>query len=68
MGKMNYKIEAIEICLNPDCILKQYHPLIPFKGKLLNALKRLGCETKTDCSALTDEDLIRSGALDRDGI
>lgn len=58
---MNYKIEAIEILLNEDCILERYHSLIPYKTKLLNNLKKQGYNTKNDCFDLSDAALIKLG-------
>lgn len=58
---MNYKIEAIKILLNTDCVLTRYYSLIPYKEKLVNNLIELGCTTKDECLKLDDELLIKSG-------
>jgi len=38
---MNYKIEAINVLLNKECILERYYPLIPFKDEIVNLLKEI---------------------------
>jgi len=45
---MNYKIEAINILLNKECILERYYPLIPFKNEIVNLLKENGINTKEE--------------------
>lgn len=46
---MNYKIEAIDILLNEDCIIARYYPLIPYKKELLEDLKNRGISTRDAC-------------------
>ena len=45
---MNYKIDALEILLNKECILERYYSLIPFKNELINKLKANNILTKED--------------------
>lgn len=45
---MNYKIDAIKVLLNKDCILERYYPLIPFKEELLKRFKKENIFTKED--------------------
>ena len=63
---MNYQIDAIQVLLNEDCLLKRYHPLLPYKEQLLKNLLQNRCLTKTDCMKLSDEALIASGLPDRE--
>ena len=58
---MDYRIEAIQVLLNEDCLLKRYYPLLPHKEQLLKNLLQNRCLTKTDCMHLSDEALIASG-------
>lgn len=58
---MDYRIEALEILLNEDCLLERYYPLIPYKGVLIENLKKRNCVSKSDCTALSDDALIRMG-------
>ena len=46
---MIYKIEAFDVLLNEDAILSRYYPLIPFKDKLIENLKKNKLETNHDC-------------------
>ena len=45
---MNYKITAINILLNKDCILERYFPLIPFKDELIKRFTQGNIFTKED--------------------
>lgn len=36
----DYKVEAIDILLNEDCILQRYVPLVPYKHKIIKHLKK----------------------------
>lgn len=45
---MNYKVEAILILLNNDCILERYYPLIPFKNDIVKKLKDSNINTKEE--------------------
>lgn len=58
---MNYRIEAIALLLAEDRILKGYIPLISCKHQLIQGLHDLGCRTRDDCLALTDEALYAAG-------
>ena len=63
---MNYKIEAIDILLNENCVLERYYSLIPFKDKLLKKFKNNNILTKEQAfnsdsiliDVLKDESLI----------
>lgn len=57
----NYKIEAMKILLDESCILKRYFELIPYKYILLENLKKLGCNRKSDCEMLSNEVLLTVG-------
>lgn len=61
---MDYKIEAIDILLNEECILQRYYPLIQLKNILIHNLLNNGCFSKSDCSLLSDEVLIQMGLAD----
>lgn len=58
---MNFRIEAIDLLLVEDRILKGYIPLISCKHQLMQGLHDLGCRTRDDCLALTDEALYAAG-------
>lgn len=57
----NYLIQGIEVLLVEDRILKGYVPLIPFSGQLVQGLLALGCKTRDDCLALSDDELASAG-------
>lgn len=61
---MDYRIEAIEILLNDDCILQRFFPLIQYRDVLVKNLLEHGFSTKTVCMGLTDEKLIEMGLPD----
>ena len=58
---MNYRIEAMEILLNEDCLLQRYYPLLPFRESLPEKLKKRGCISKNNCVALSDDVLTECG-------
>ena len=60
----DYKVEAIDILLNEDCILQRYVPLVPYKHKIIKHLKKLGCRTKSECTELSDRSLLDIGLPD----
>lgn len=60
----DYKIEAIKVLLNEDCILTRYYSLIPYKDILVENLNKMGCHTKSDCMKLSDESLLEAGLPD----
>ncbi len=64
MVNTDYRIEAISLLLNEDCILQGYYPLIPYKHELVEQLKLLGCARKSDVTRLDDEALLRAGLPD----
>ncbi len=57
----DYKIEAMTVLLDENCILKRYFALIPYKYILVENLKKLGCNRKSDCMMLSDETLLTAG-------
>ena len=58
---MNYKIDAMEILLQEDCILQRYHALIPYKTALIHGLQQNGCLSRDECAGLPDESLLKIG-------
>ncbi len=60
----DYKVEAMDILLNEDCVLQRYIPLIPYKYDIIKNLKKLGCHTKSDCMKLSDQSLVSIGLTD----
>lgn len=60
----DYKVEAIDILWNEDCILQRYVPLVPYKHKIIKHLKKLGCRTKSECTELSDRSLLDIGLPD----
>lgn len=58
---MNYKIEAIDILLNEECILQRFYPLVQYKRILIQNFLNNGYLSKEDCLALSDETLIQMG-------
>lgn len=58
---MNYRVEAIEILLNEDCILQRYYPLIPYKEIMLRNMRANGYSTKNECLSLSDDALYELG-------
>lgn len=55
MISTDYCIDALEILLDRDCVSERYYALIPYKRELLARFHRLGCRTKNDTAALSDE-------------
>ena len=51
---MNYKIDAIKILLNKECILERYYPLIPFKDELVGRFVKENILTKDDAFKCDD--------------
>ena len=64
MLNTDYKIAAIKVLLNEDCILTRYYSLIPYKDILVENLNKMGCHTKSDCMRLSDELLLEAGLPD----
>lgn len=62
----DYKIGAIKILLNEECILKRYYSLIPYKNILVEKLSDMGCHTKSDCMKLSDKSLLEAGLPDEE--
>ena len=58
---MDYRIEAVRILLNEDCVLQRYYPLIPYREALIRNLKASGFTTKRTAEALSDEQLAQMG-------
>ena len=50
----DYRIEALDVLLDRDCLMERYFPLIPYRDALIRGLRRLGCVTKNDAAALPD--------------
>lgn len=62
--EINYRIDAINVLLNEDCILTRYYPLIPYKEMLTEYFTHVGCPTKNECIVLSNEELLLSGLPD----
>lgn len=60
----DYRIDALNILLEKDCLPEKYHPLIQYKNGLISGLQALHCKTKNDAAALTDADLATIGLKD----
>lgn len=58
---MDYKIEAMDVLLNEDCVLQRYFSLIQYKEMLMKNLIKNHCFSKTECMELPDEILIEMG-------
>lgn len=58
---MDYRVEAFTILMNDDCLLQRYYPLIPYKGVLIENLKKINCSSKSECTALSNETMIAIG-------
>ena len=54
MINTDYKLEALDVLLEKDCLAERYYPLLPYKDLLLRALPLRGCVTKSDAEKLTD--------------
>ena len=63
---MNYKIEAIDVLINDDCILNRYYALIPYKFTLISNFQRNSIVSKEDCLSLSDDFLLQMGLPDVD--
>lgn len=57
----NYLIQGIEVLLHEDRILKCYVPLIPYAQQLVQGLQSIGCKTRDDCLAQSDDALVSAG-------
>lgn len=55
---MNYRIEAINILLDKECILERYFPLIPYKDELLKKFKEENIKTKDE--AIKSDNILKS--------
>lgn len=58
---MDYRIGALEILLNEDCLLQRYYPLIPYKRTLIENLRKIRCPSKSACTALSNETMLEIG-------
>lgn len=58
---MDYRIEALAVLLNEDCLLQRYTPLIPYRDTLMENLSRNRVHTKAACLALSDDALLSMG-------
>ena len=64
MINTDYKINALGLLLSADCLSERYHPLIGYRDALISGLADLGCKTKNDAAALSDEELRGIGLRD----
>ena len=64
MVNTDYKINALGLLLSADCLSERYHPLISCRDALIEGLCRLGCKTKNDAAALSDDELRGIGLCD----
>ncbi len=60
----DYRVEAIIILLNEECILQRFFSLVPYKNEIVKNLKMTGCCTKSDCMKLSDDSLLGIGLAD----
>lgn len=60
----DYPIGALSILLDGSCLSERYAPLLPYKDRLPDALRRLGCRVKSDAERLPDEVLSEAGLCD----
>ena len=64
MISTNYRIEALDILLDRECLPERYYPLIEYKHELVSGLLKSGCKRKNDIQNLSDEQLIDLGLND----
>ena len=64
----NYKIEALAILLDRECLSERYYSLIEYKETLLSGLRDRGVETKNEAEALPDEAFVQMGMEDEEQI
>lgn len=64
MMNTDYRIEALKVLLDKECLAGRYYPLIPYRDVLMTGLHALHCKTKGDAAALTDTDLAKIGLTD----
>ena len=57
----DYKMDALCLLLEPDCLSERYYPLLPYKTLLLS---RMAGWRKSDAAALSDEEYLRMGLPD----
>lgn len=55
MINTDYKIDSLDLLLDPGRMPERYGALIQYKEKILAGLRRLGCRTKSDAERLPDE-------------
>lgn len=60
---MDYKIDAIKILLNEDCILYRYFPLIPYKEKVIEFAKASNIKTKNELSKMDTINIFNDESL-----
>lgn len=65
---MDYSIGAMDVLLQADCILPGYVPLVRYKEKLLENLRRQGIRSKSACMTLSDEALLAAGLPDEETV
>lgn len=61
MNRNDYRIEGMPFLLQEDCILQRYDPLIPYSLQVSEGLLALGVKLKSECEALTDDQLTDAG-------
>ena len=57
----NYRLEALSVLWERDCLSERYYPLLPYKTLLLS---RLSGQRKEEAAALPDEAFLRMGLPD----
>lgn len=57
MVNTDYRIEAVELLLNENCILKRFYPLIPHRHRMVEQLKLRGCVRKSEAMRYSDREL-----------
>lgn len=60
----DYPVGALSILLDRGCLTERYWPLIPYRDALLERLTLLGCRTKNDAAALSNDALRGIGLPD----
>lgn len=68
MVNTDYKLDALRLLLQKDCLSERYHKLTDYTEKLIGGLKALGCQTKSDAAGLSDEALCSLGLSDAETV
>ena len=64
MINTDYPIAALKLLLDRACISDRYASLVPLCERLCAALAALGCRTKSDAAALSEQQLLQAGLPD----